>query len=75
MTRPTQSTWSEKSFYYKFKNIKSLSENLLYMFRVITEEPLELSGKVLIVPAVSVGNSGTLAIDLLLNSSIFKRKA
>ena len=43
------------------------------MFRVITDEPLSISGKTLLLPAVSVGNSGTLALDLLLNNSPYRK--
>lgn len=38
------------------------------MFRVISEGPINISGKTLLIPSISVGNSGTLALDLILNS-------
>ena len=43
------------------------------MFRVITPSPLNISGKSLLLPAVSVGSSGTLALDLFLNSHPFHK--
>lgn len=43
------------------------------MFRVISDRNLNGIGKTLVLPSVSVGNSGTLALDLLLNSPDFSR--
>jgi proteasome assembly chaperone 2 len=39
------------------------------MFKVISDGPLSLSGRTLVMPAVSVGAVPTLALDLLLSSS------
>jgi predicted ATP-grasp superfamily ATP-dependent carboligase len=44
------------------------------MFKVVSEQPLNLAGRSLVIPAVSVGNSGTLALDLILNSQSFTRQ-
>ena len=43
------------------------------MFRVITPSPINLAGKFLVLPAISVGSSGTLALDLFLNSHPFSK--
>ena len=45
------------------------------MFRVISDEPLHLSNRTLLIPAVSVGAVSTLALDLLLNSHAHKKLA
>lgn len=45
------------------------------MFRIVSDEPLQLSNKTLVLPAVSVGAVSTLALDLLLNSHPHKKLA